>query len=379
MAPRVLHVSGTNRQVGFQVGRATKKQIQDALSCYEPFKEVISSLDTSEGRRVYAGYLKAAKTAYPNYVEELEGMAEGAQVPFERLFIVNYEYEILLLNMKKKEEKEEGSKGCSTVFLNYRGGPRVLAHNKDTYNKAGEHDCFVAAHVEPYRLPGGKILPEENFVSYCSTCILPGVAYGFNCHGLCMTCNTLYPMEAEENKIGVSFACRAMLSATSVAEAVSMLKGDGIGMAIGSSFNMVSTRDSTQVMCSVETAAAVGQPTTLVSVHTVEPAYGGADGHFYHFNLYEHLSVPEWPLSPSSHHRKARASEMPAPRTKQDVLVVLGDTKDPEYPIYRSGTGKDKGHTHHTVVFDLQEGVLEIYIGNPTGAKEPALQFLLPD
>ncbi|XP_066265992.1 beta-alanyl-dopamine/carcinine hydrolase-like [Branchiostoma lanceolatum] len=377
MAPRVLHVSGTNRQVGVQVGKATKRQIQDAMSSYEPFKEIISSLETSEGRRVYEGFLKAAKTAYPNYVEELEGMAEGAEVPFEHLFIVNFEFERELLTMKKQDE-EEGLKGCTTVFLNYRDGPRVLAHNED--GPAGEQGCIVAAHIEPYRLPGGKILPEENFVSYCYTCLLPGVAYSFNSRGLCITCNTLVSKDAEENKIGVSFACRAVLSATSVEEAVAMLKGDGVGMAIGYSFNMVSTRDSTRRMYSVETAAAVGQATTLVSVHAVEPVDGSTEGHFYHYNLYEHLSVPEWPLSPSSHHRKARASELVAPRTKEDVLAVLGDTEDPEYPIYRSGTGRDKGYTLNTAVFDLQKGVMEVHTGNPTADKklEPALQFILP-
>ncbi|XP_019624203.1 PREDICTED: uncharacterized protein LOC109469888 [Branchiostoma belcheri] len=345
MAPRVLHVSGTNRQVGLQVGKATKKQIQDVLSRYEPFKEAISSLETPEGRRVYEGYLKAAKTAYPNYVEELEGMAEGADVPFEHMFIVNYEFEILLLNMKKKEEEKEGLKGCTTVFLNYRDGPRVLAHNED--GPAGEQGCLLVAHVEPYSLPGGRTLPEENFVSYCYTCLLPGVAFSFNSHGLCITCNTLVSKEAEENKIGLSFACRAVLAASTVDDAVSMLRDDGVGMAIGYSFNMVSTRDSARTMSSVETSAAVGQPTTLVSVHTVEPEDGSADGHYYHYNLYEHLSVqfysfppdgaiviafpsyehlsvPEWPLSPSSHHRKARATEMAAPQTKQDVLAVLG-------------------------------------------------------
>ncbi|XP_035685681.1 uncharacterized protein LOC118422270 [Branchiostoma floridae] len=371
MAPRVLHVSGTNRQVGLQVGRGTRKQIHDFMGSYHRSRDIASYRPARGG----GWFLRAAKTAYPNYVEELEGMAEGSEVPFEHLFIVNYEFELELLNMKKKEEVEE-LKGCTTVFLNYRDGPRVLAHNED--GPAGEQGCLVVAHVEPYRLPGGKTLPEENFVSYCYTGILPGVAYSFNSHGLCVTCNTLVSKEAEEDKIGVSFACRAVLSATSVEEAVAMLKGDGVGMCIGYSFNMASTKDSTRRMYSVETAAAVGQATTLVSVHAVEPADGSTEGHYYHYNLYEHLSVPEWPMSPSSHHRKARASEMAAPRNKGDVLAVLGDIKDPEYPIYRYGSGKDKGYTLNTAVFDLQEGVLEVHTANPTTTKGPALQFFLP-
>lgn len=36
-----------------------------------------------------------------------------------------------------------------------------------------------------------------------------------------------------------------------------------------------------------------------------------------------------------SEHRLARALQMPEPASRAQVLAILGDTADPQYPIYR--------------------------------------------
>ncbi|KAI8488227.1 hypothetical protein Bbelb_340760 [Branchiostoma belcheri] len=273
--------------------------------------------------------------------------------------------------------------GCTTVYLNVRNGPRLLAHNEDGDSLIKDLGYVVVATLNGMSPPYGNVRDSESresFTAFCYPGLLAGNAYGFNLHGLCTAGNFQLAKCVEKDKIPQRFACRALLSAASVEQAVDILRtGCGIGMASGYSYNLaVSTKDGDNTMYSVEVAPAEGEARNLVSVHTVEPGEVGSASSYNHYNIYEHLSVPEWPLSPSSHHRKARAVEMAAPRTKQDVLAVLGDTKDPEYPIFRSGTGKDKGYTLSTAVFDLQEGVLEVYIGNPTVVTEPALQFYLP-
>ena len=59
---------------------------------------------------------------------------------------------------------------------------------------------------------------------------------------------------------------------------------------------------------------------------------------------YLHSNVPQY-SDPSSLHRLARAKELPQPNNVSDILSLLGDTSDPNYPIYRTATGPDGAAT----------------------------------
>lgn len=52
-----------------------------------------------------------------------------------------------------------------------------------------------------------------------------------------------------------------------------------------------------------------------------------------------------------------------APSTREDILTVLGDTKDKKYPIWRSGS--DNVYTLCTAFFDLQAETVEVIFDNP--------------
>lgn len=52
-----------------------------------------------------------------------------------------------------------------------------------------------------------------------------------------------------------------------------------------------------------------------------------------------------------------------APKNRKDILTVLGDTKDREYPLWRAGS--DHEYTLCTAFFDLQAETVEVIFGNP--------------
>ena len=62
----------------------------------------------------------------------------------------------------------------------------------------------------------------------------------------------------------------------------------------------------------------------------------GNDNTYFHANEYIRLSVEQIP-QPSSVHREERYKEIGPPHQLQDIMKILGDTKDKEYPIYRLG------------------------------------------
>jgi len=81
----VLEVSGTHRRIGQQIGeemRPTLERILDrqggALPPGVEWKDMLL-----KGRLCLAH----SRAAYPQFVEEVEGVAEGSGLPFENLFL----------------------------------------------------------------------------------------------------------------------------------------------------------------------------------------------------------------------------------------------------------------------------------------------------
>ena len=63
--------------------------IDDLLTRYSFLNNVvIPSYNTSEGKAIYEQSLRLCTQQFPKYVEELEGMAAGAKVPFHKVNIL---------------------------------------------------------------------------------------------------------------------------------------------------------------------------------------------------------------------------------------------------------------------------------------------------
>ena len=114
---------------------------------------------------------------------------------------------------------------------------------------------------------------------------------------------------------------------------------------------------------------------TIQSVSTV------AGGRYQHFNQYLHTAdIPRIGDYESSVHRLARAAQLSTsiapPSTPKDILNVLSDTTDTEYPIYRSyehatRSDTDPYTTQTTTLFDLRQRRVWVWAGTPA-ADRPA-------
>ena len=81
-----LEVSGTPEDIGFEIGQADADSIQNQVLQLAEFRETERTWQDSS-------YLKmldaAARSVFPEYVLELEGMARCAQVEYETLLVWN--------------------------------------------------------------------------------------------------------------------------------------------------------------------------------------------------------------------------------------------------------------------------------------------------
>jgi len=81
----VIEVRGTHRQVGQQIGAKMRPQLQRALSRLR--RNLPPGVSWQDMQLKGWLCLAHSRAAYPQFVEELEGIAEAADLPFEEVFL----------------------------------------------------------------------------------------------------------------------------------------------------------------------------------------------------------------------------------------------------------------------------------------------------
>jgi isopenicillin-N N-acyltransferase-like protein len=180
----VIEVSGTHRQVGQQIGERLKPQLQQVLArLHEGLPAGVSRQDMLLQAQLYLAHSRAV---YPQYVEELEGIAEGSELPFEEVFLAGEE---LWEEAAWRRETLHPAQGCTDFAARGRAtldGSTLLAHTNDLAPEIEEHLVIL-------RVQAGDE-PEFLGVSVGGS----GFSAGFNAAGIGLTgnhvaCNDIRP------------------------------------------------------------------------------------------------------------------------------------------------------------------------------------------
>lgn len=203
--PPLIRVSGSHREIGCQIGEACAAQVRHSID------NARNLIDTAyeqllldwEGAKIQARkYLPFAQERYPQYVEELMGIAEGAEVDFDDVVVLNAMEAVTMdaLHLSK----------CTSIAVNDErtsDGHVLVAHNED-WLPYEEPDIYIL-HVTPE--------DEPSFLAMTYGGLLPNI--GFNAAGIAQCCDTVYP---NDSRIGLPrvFVSRAVLAARNPAEAI---------------------------------------------------------------------------------------------------------------------------------------------------------------
>ena len=90
--PPLVRVSGTHREMGRQIGEACRPQVQHSIAdAHVLIDAAYDQLElTWEGAKIQSHkYLPFAEERYPKYVDEMRGIAEGANVAFDDVMTLN--------------------------------------------------------------------------------------------------------------------------------------------------------------------------------------------------------------------------------------------------------------------------------------------------
>lgn len=371
-----LFVHGDHFSVGQQIGYATKDSIKFRLDNSPSVQSLVEWVtSTVEGRNAYDAMLLSANQTFPQYVKELEGMSYGCGVDFVVLFTLNVRKELSTFK-KNGEDLQDKIEHCSDYLVNGLNrengrGKILIGHNEDGGWESRDTSCLVTAHMY-----GENIREEIRFMSFVYPGELPTDAFFWNEHGVIGTMNGLYPVKSLYGGLGRNFISRDLVGAKDIDDAIARCTVSN--QATGHSFNLASTKEKR--LLNIEVAPGVDTPNkeSLVVVTPVPEAHHNNSvnvPYLFHANKYMFLDVEENP-SDSSQHRMDRAAELPKPTDADGILLVLGDTEDEEYPIYRTSTpdtnGDDTGYTLATALFSIHFGGINkpkdsvtLYLSNP--------------
>jgi isopenicillin-N N-acyltransferase-like protein len=202
----VIEIKGTHREVGREIGQRMKPNIQRILT---PMRaDLPPGVTWKQMVQKSRLCLTHTRAVYPQYIEELEGIAEGADVPFDDVFVATCEG---LWESTTWYSPRLGSSGGCTDFA-ARGaatvdGSTLLAHTNDlpaeteedlviTKVQAGEEPEFLAVGV------GGL-----------------GISAGFNAAGVSLTGNWV---SCNDSRLGIPrlLIVRAIVAARNLEEAM---------------------------------------------------------------------------------------------------------------------------------------------------------------
>ena len=335
----VVHVSGTHREAGAQVGAACAAAIREAV---EFDAEIPPGRTRAEQLALADRYREVTAAAYPWYAEELEGAAEAADVDSLALFACAVEeiwYEPRAHTLRGR---------CSDLVAvpPATAGDRVLvAHNNDMTRKY--QDQLVAIEWE---IPGDPVvLTIGNGV---------WISAGWNSAGLSLTGNELSP---NDERIGVprEIQVRSMLRQPTM----DMMVGEALRHDRASSYNNVLvSRDGEAV--NVEGSATKAELTG--------PNEAGHLAHTNHYVCESMLGFEgdlEYAERSAVRYRRARElldSRMPGTIDAEELREMLSDHENPPDSLCRHPElWGGESATAFWCIADLTEMRIAFGRGNP--------------
>jgi len=319
-----IEVSGDSYQVGYGLGEAAARTIHETVLNVERYK--LLKRDWSASDRL-ASLLAATRQAYPDFLREIEGIADGAGAQFNDIFLWNCRGDF----PGGGDQSPAEAAGCTTVMIPAGGDqPAVIAHNEDDQAELDGH-CFLVR-VRPSHGLG--------FVSFYSPGLLPGHTFAVNDAGLVQAINHIRP---NDQVVGIPrhIIARAVLASTDLDEALAVLsrrdRASGFHHNLGQAGN--------GQLLSVEAPASVCAVRHITS----------AAVHSNHLVFPECADIgQEVADSSASRQRRAEALISDGALEGRDALVILGDRAESELPIYRTCRGgSDPGYTLATAVFEV--------------------------
>lgn len=213
-----LHLRGPSYyEIGLQHGQQAKEQIYTNIKTYTTFFQETAGMKTwEEAKERSKIFIPTLEKLYPESLEEMRGIAEGAQLDMEDILALNVRSEIGLTNYPNtpKDTPPAITDGCTSIVqCSQDRSTMILAQNWDWLEQL--HDGMVILDIVT---PDGKTR-----LQFLNEAGLVG-KIGVNSHGVGICMNAIRCGALSIDRLPTHVMCRRILEfAKTFDEAVAML------------------------------------------------------------------------------------------------------------------------------------------------------------
>jgi isopenicillin-N N-acyltransferase-like protein len=234
----VLDLAGTPAHLGAAHGEAQRERIREYTERFTNWVLSSSSLKLSEAElwARWAPQVAVNQREAPDLIEEMRGIARGAGVPFERIFLLN---SLLDLGSFRYFDLAQAFAGCSTfAVVSEPGTGKTLVGQ--TYDMPEFHQDYLALlRLKPAQGPRQLVFTFAGIVG----------AAGLNEEGIAVNINYLSPRDVGLGRLH-SIVVRQVLASSQLADALTPV---AVPPRAGGAHFLIADRDGNVV--SIETTS----------------------------------------------------------------------------------------------------------------------------
>ncbi|RMZ76651.1 hypothetical protein DV738_g4838, partial [Chaetothyriales sp. CBS 135597] len=311
---------GTPYQIGHTHGSEAQREVHGSIAFYTRFFQQRVKVDWSQATEIAQRFLPHLRDKNADYVEEMQGLADGAGVRLD---------DVLALNVRTEIAYGLLSDGCTAFVW------------KEAESSSGSGGSFIAQNWDWESEQAANLI-----------CI------GLNSAGVGVTLNAIQAVGMSYEKLPCHLALRTVLDSESRAEAEAKLRERGVA---SSCHIQIADRDS----------GGVGLECTSVDIVEMAMDERGITTHTNHL-VREHLVEGKLFLKDSVA-RLSRVGQLLAAVQRPNVDSLTQVLKDEQgYPcaINRGQWEASTGQTLFSIVMNLTAGYASLKIGRPTEGGE---------
>jgi len=151
-------LQGSPHEIGLQHGQKAKVLVNKCISNYQLIFQVMGNASWDEITNEAQKYLPAIEKHFPELVEEMHGVAEGAEVDFPSILALNARSELLF------SKKMLGQDGCTSYGISAvkGGGSTIIGQNWDFPDPTKEP--LILLEIEQKNKPKVLMITEAGIV-----------------------------------------------------------------------------------------------------------------------------------------------------------------------------------------------------------------------
>ncbi|KAK9477431.1 acyl-coenzyme A:6-aminopenicillanic acid acyl-transferase-domain-containing protein [Lipomyces japonicus] len=211
-----LHLNGTSYEIGYKHGTLAKTQIHASLKSYAPHFAA-AGLSPGDVQELASSFAESIKAKVPHLYDELNGIAEGAEVPLLDIVALNARSEIALAATAGDDDDDDDGKvpipadGCTT-FAEAVDDKQWLAQNWDW--QTSQISNLVLLEIE---LPAGTLATTQKLNTITEAGLLAKIGFNSDSVGVCL--NALRATDLNTANLPLHVLLRVVLESNSIAEA----------------------------------------------------------------------------------------------------------------------------------------------------------------